>query len=335
MKSVSFLEKNVTDAIKGMAILLVITMHILPMLDTLLPHELVRFLTPTGGIGVAIFLFLSGYGIQESYKKTGLNRYWQKRILKVVIPWALFKIILLLLHPTDIVGAPYRNEISGIQTGGYFEDFILDIACLKTPYWWYIGFAMKWYVIYWVSRRYLGKYGDVFMLGYAIAMFFTIENLKSQQCLSFLFGVLTSANKQKITAVITPKLLYWSLGITIAAFFALIIKQLPSIRGFETESVIMKTVELMIKLPLGLGVVGAMQYLFPYQNTLICRKLWSLLFFTGIISYELYIIHMEVLRFLNDWAWNIVILLVVSYHLAYAYNHFSKKITDSIKTILT
>lgn len=219
--------------------------------------------------------------------------------------------------------------------GGDFVDFLLDITCLKTPYWWYIGFAMKWYVIYWVSRRCLGKYGNFFMLGCAIAMFFTMENLKSQQCLSFLLGVLTSTNKQKIAAVATPKLLYWTIGITIVGSFALIVKQFPFIRDFGTVSIVMKAVELMIKLPLGLAIVGFMQCLFPYQKTYISRKLWSLLFFTGIISYELYIIHMEVLRFLNDWAWNIVILLVVSYHLAYAYNHFSKKITDSIKTILT
>lgn len=113
-----FFEKQLTDAIKGMAILLVITMHILPMLDTILPHELVRFLTPTGGIGVAIFLYLSGFGLQESYNKNGLNKYWQKRIIKVVIPWIIFKIFLLLLHPVGFSGFSFRYEIPGCSTGG-------------------------------------------------------------------------------------------------------------------------------------------------------------------------------------------------------------------------
>ena len=36
-----------------------------------------RIFTPLGGIGVAMFLILSGYGLNESFKKNGLDGFWK------------------------------------------------------------------------------------------------------------------------------------------------------------------------------------------------------------------------------------------------------------------
>lgn len=54
-------NRNFTDSLRGIAILLVITSHIAGAIGT-------NLCTPLGGIGVALFLFLSGYGLNESYK---------------------------------------------------------------------------------------------------------------------------------------------------------------------------------------------------------------------------------------------------------------------------
>ena len=54
------LNKNTTTSIKGLAIFIIILSHISGNLG-------IRFLTPLGGIGVALFLFLSGYGLSKSY----------------------------------------------------------------------------------------------------------------------------------------------------------------------------------------------------------------------------------------------------------------------------
>lgn len=36
-----------------------------------------------GGIGVALFLICSGYGLEVSYEKNGLKDFWMKRMLGV------------------------------------------------------------------------------------------------------------------------------------------------------------------------------------------------------------------------------------------------------------
>lgn len=76
-------NRNFTDSLRGIAILLVITSHIAGAIGT-------NLCTPLGGIGVALFLFLSGYGLNESYKAHGLKLFWIKRITKVLLPYFRF-----------------------------------------------------------------------------------------------------------------------------------------------------------------------------------------------------------------------------------------------------
>ena len=38
-------------------------------------------------VGVSLFLLLSGYGIAASWQRGGLERYWSKRLRKVLVPY--------------------------------------------------------------------------------------------------------------------------------------------------------------------------------------------------------------------------------------------------------
>ena len=60
-------RRKQTNCLRGLAALLIATGHIL--IDWHAP----RVVNITGSVGVAMFLVLSGYGINESYKKNGLN----------------------------------------------------------------------------------------------------------------------------------------------------------------------------------------------------------------------------------------------------------------------
>ena len=52
-----------------------------------------------GGMFVAVFLILSGYGINESFHKHGLKDYWHKRLTKVVVPTLVFASCFSLFDP--------------------------------------------------------------------------------------------------------------------------------------------------------------------------------------------------------------------------------------------
>ena len=69
-----WMDRNYTTAIKGFSILTVVWAHSGAMLSV----EGIQFIA---GIGVALFLMCSGYGLEISHEKKGLVGFWKKRLL--------------------------------------------------------------------------------------------------------------------------------------------------------------------------------------------------------------------------------------------------------------
>lgn len=66
----SLLQRKQTTCVRGISVLLIAIFHIL-----LEWGNMPRYINLTGSVCVAAFLFLSGYGIHESFKKNGLNKF--------------------------------------------------------------------------------------------------------------------------------------------------------------------------------------------------------------------------------------------------------------------
>ena len=88
-------DQKETTSVRGMAILMIAIFHLF------IAWEWPRVVNLPGSVGVAAFLFLSGYGINESYKKTGLKEYWRKKLRRVMIPFWLFVTILFFFKQTS------------------------------------------------------------------------------------------------------------------------------------------------------------------------------------------------------------------------------------------
>lgn len=85
------LNREITNIIRGFAICFVIAGHILGGQYGLISTHVTRLL---GTGAVNIFLFLSGYGLFQSYSEKGLNLkiYASKKINKVFIPYGIISI---------------------------------------------------------------------------------------------------------------------------------------------------------------------------------------------------------------------------------------------------
>ena len=84
-----WMDRNYTTAIKGFAILTVVWAHSGAKLGV----GGIQFIA---GIGVALFLICSGYGLEISYEKNGLKGFWKKRLLGVCLPFWVVEFIGLL-----------------------------------------------------------------------------------------------------------------------------------------------------------------------------------------------------------------------------------------------
>lgn len=144
------------------------------------------YLLRGGGIGVALFLICSGYGLNESAKK-GFHvwRFWKKRIVTVFLPYALIRTVMVITKHNDITAL----------------DFLFDITCIKPLYGlgWYLNYLLLCYVVFSVYQLLKSKLEQksIFIIAIAAGISFIVgpTELQAEQCLSFITGVVLSEYK--------------------------------------------------------------------------------------------------------------------------------------------
>ena len=186
------MDRNYTTAIKGFSILTVVWAHSGGCLSV----EGIQFIA---GIGVALFLICSGYGLEISYEKDGLNGFWQKRLLGVCLPFWIVELVGLLV------------------TGAFsIKTYLLDFCFLKpaTGYGWFMGYIVICYLIFYVSKRLIkdSRMQMCALIG-AFVIWFVLESvffsnpnmpfLRARQMIYFPAGGFVGENKEKIEQMLT------------------------------------------------------------------------------------------------------------------------------------
>jgi len=136
---------SLTNELKGAAILMVIFAHIGYLLST--DNRFIFPLSILGGVGVNLFLFLSGYGLAMSaFKKklSPLKFYW-KRVLKIFIPlWIIIAGLVLIDKFWLGISWPWQDVLKYVcgffPTNNAFADF-------NSPLW-FITLIIFYYLIF-------------------------------------------------------------------------------------------------------------------------------------------------------------------------------------------
>lgn len=263
MKSDNSLTYKNTQVAKGLAIIIIVICHIFA---NVFPNNIARLATPLGGIGVCTFLFLSGYGINESYKLKGLHSFWKKKILRIFTPYILcFGLYIY-----------FTNNIYSTK-----EMFMLffTIKDAQDYYYWYIGYQIFCYIAFFISVRYCAlkkiKYGV--LVFFALVSFFFFNGIRGEQSFSFLFGVLCSDLPTFKRVLFQRKVFYLMI---ILGSVALGIKQIPLVR--QIDIIIFTIIQICIKLPYSIVLINL-------SDKIICLK--EKVSFLGKYSYEIYLSH--------------------------------------------
>lgn len=268
-------QKHNTTIYKGVAILLVILCHFMGKFG----GGIVWF-TPLGGIGVSIFLIVSGYGLSISWLTSRHANWWRKRIIAVFLPYILCQLIFYW---------PFHN-FSVLS-------FVLDILLINPKYinGWYLSYILMWYVLFYATMRMKIKhsYKPYILLAISILSFFVFSKLspiRAEQSLSFIIGVFFAEfNKSEVI----HKFIKWRYSFALLAIgiLSLAIKQTSFIRS--ANCFIYSFVEMGIKLPCALGIILFVFLLLKQIN-------FKSIYLTGLISYELYLIHGYILEFVPE-----------------------------------
>ena len=263
--------------LKGIAIVLIIISHVAGMFQ-------IRYFTPCGGIGVALFLFVAGYGLSESFDRNGLKNFWKKRLIVVLVPYFMVEIL-------AVVIIPQRNAVSVIKS-------LLLIEPRKSQIW-YLQYLFLCYICFWCTYKFVSKkYRLLILLMLAILSFFLLKEIAAEQALSFWCGCLFSEKKglfEKLHRVSVVLLLF---GVIMLAF-----KQLDLVRN--ASPIIINCVQLSIKLPIALYLVDMVTQMPTIMKYLYMEKI-------GKVSYELYLIHINFLYLVRANIWSLMLFVVLT-----------------------
>lgn len=145
IKEETFFSKEVTNQLKGFAIFTIVFSHI-----SLFLFYDPKFLYPyniLAGVGVNLFLFLSGFGLTVSHLKTPLSpmSFFKKRLSKLFIPlWIVISAVLLI----DFLALQRTYPLSEIINSflGFYPRADVS-ANLDSPLW-YFSIILFYYLIF-------------------------------------------------------------------------------------------------------------------------------------------------------------------------------------------
>ena len=269
--SASFLDKKTTTSMKAFAILLVVISHIGDGGFHL------RMFVPLGGFGVAIFLVLSGYGLMESYKRNGLEGFWKKRLMRIVIPFFVW-----------VCAVSAYNLLSS------------NSIPLSRGWYWFVEYIIIWYVVFYLAMKFFPRQKWIVFICAAILIFCFMSCGRAQHCLSFIAGVFISEYKKSFTKIEPRTMLMIGVSLLLVGVVAFGLKQwmivggngLPMTgtgnalvtRNIGDDEYIVKFLQIFAKLPVALFFIIILEQ-FAYKKPLP-------LYHIGLAAYELYLVHM-------------------------------------------
>lgn len=315
---------SVTAELKGLAILVIVFSHIGYFLVT--DHRFLWPLSTMSGIGVNLFLFLSGLGLTASQLRQPLSpwQFYRKRLSKLYIPFWLMIITFLVadffvLHITRSFGYSLA-ALFGIFT---HADLYADI---NSPLW-YLTFILGYYLLFpWIfskRRPWLSALG-LYLIGWLImwwnpAFLSNVLYLYRVHYVAFPLGILVYWATQELAARQPVSILeQWSRGRTawiyygaLAVFAAIFLyANINSGVGHPVLEQTMSTVAVLI--------IAAI---------FIMKKVeFRLLSLFGLYSYEIYLWHWPIMyrydfiyRFLPDNLIWVGVLLYLGVFLGWGY----------------
>ena len=279
--TMEMLSRTNTQALKGVAILAIVVFHILWRFD------ISPLLNLWGAPFVTVFLVLSGYGLEESFRRNGLESFWLKRLAKVVLPFVFFVCAYNYLFPFFPLGDKFPAEEAMHRC--------LDELIYSGPKFWFVFFILKCYAVYWIGTRFLS--GRLRLLFFFVCAFICLNlrtscgHLEAEQSFSFLTGVLLSMYKDRVEALSHKEIGRWTflLLFVAATFFCLkAIPQLHELKGTVAYNYLL----CPFRLSLGLAYIPLFSMLRPGRSGFVRLA--------GNYSFEIYIAHMPFIGLITD-----------------------------------
>lgn len=278
-----YLTKNITNALKIISALMVVICHYSQYVCSRGFSDLIilkAFAAQGGYLGVAIFFFLSGYGLMESESKSHLSSmaFFKRRFLKVYLPVLFVTALWMFLSPLLLSGTPFHGYDIKVC-----ENYTLTIGNL----FWDFADEVLWFI-------------KVLIVLYAGFYIYTLFRLKNRQ-VSIIFLLMTCA----LTTVWTNYYVEAFAAVSVPFFYLGVI--ISFVKGKEQSVPIILlclfvfVISLFVAFDRNIALHGLID-IFVVSFILLTLSLVRLDFyfptFLGVISFDIYLVHNKVLMIL-------------------------------------
>ena len=267
----SSMSKSSTDQLRGLFIVIMVIHHISQRMAN--PVLLTPF-NDMGYYAVGIFFFLSGFGLTKSFKRknTYLDKFFTKKIVKIYIPFVIVNTL------TIIAIRMKGDDLSVLEILGYS----LSIKMIDTTQWFIVAILI-FYVFFWLSFITTANIVKS-QISITVLVFLFIISCKYLSLggwwyissLCFPMGVIYAANEKKLFEIIYNKYNF-VIALSLVLFILTLVLFLKSI--FPAMGLISCVFFTLFIIVISFKILP-------------CSKLFSMI---GIISMEIYMIHMKVL----------------------------------------
>lgn len=256
-----FLSINHTLFIRGIAAFLVVFSHIgYPNLN--------RLWSFWGGVAVCLFLIVSGYGVNESYKINGLDKFFLRRFVLTLIPYWIITILLNIFYFKT-----FR-----------FVDFVKQMLVFDPHQYWFIKYLLFEYLVYYFLRRIFKNKREqlyFFLIINVLILCFYPRMTWASQSISFFTGYLLSERNCLKSMIKNRSGVVLSTLTFIVATSFLALKQTPYLR--ESWYFIINFNQMLIYIFYSLSIISTSFILLNF-------KVRRLFYFSGKYSLNIYLV---------------------------------------------
>lgn len=293
-KITEWFPTSLTAELKGLAILMIVISHIGYFLVT--DHRFLWPLSIAAGVGVNLFLFLSGFGLAASQMQKNLTpgQFYKKRLLKIFTPFWLMLVVFVALD-FFILKINYSWEFLGKAAVGIFTraDLYHD---LNSPLW-YLTFIIGYYLLFplvffkkcpWLSAIILYAAGYLLVF-WSPAFLNNVLHLYKVHLIAFPLGVLVA---WAITKLKNPEILErLSRGWRAIGYYLVLVGLLALFIYTNTHSGINSADASARKEEL-MSILGILAIVLVF---IMKKREFRMLSLFGIYSYEIYLWHWPIM----------------------------------------
>lgn len=146
--SQSYLSKKNTDCLKGIFAVVVVLAHIRGRLPVFNDTVVGQILTASGYLAVAVFFFLSAYGLQASVDSKGVA-YLQTFPRRRILPFYGTYLFVLMLY---VLVYAWSGELNTVKPNILFRSLIFGGTLIENG--WYLQTALLFYIMFWAIFRF-------------------------------------------------------------------------------------------------------------------------------------------------------------------------------------